>query len=103
MAETRSFRTKHQALYTSERECARYDVEVCRRQDHSSNLLPALRAVAHLSPHTTRVADIGAGTGKLTRLLAEHVAAVTAIDRSAAPESPPATGTPWRRRGTPGA
>lgn len=78
---TRSFRCKHEALYASERDCARYDAELCRRQDHANGIVEAVREVVPLTRGTV-VADIGAGTGKLARLLAPHVASVAIIDRS---------------------
>lgn len=79
---THSFRAKHTALYTSERDCTRYDTALCRCQDHEGNLLWALEQ--HVLPLNERhaVVDIGTGTGKLARLLAPHVRHVDAFDRS---------------------
>lgn len=79
---TRSFKAKHEAIYASDRDCARYDAEICRRQDHAGALLATLRPLVSLTP-STRVGDIGAGTGKLARLLAPHVGSVACFDRSA--------------------
>ena len=52
-AQTRSFRAKHQQVYSTVRECERYDEELCRRQDHEGNVLAAIRAVAPLSSATS--------------------------------------------------
>lgn len=79
--QNRSFRAKHTALYASERDCERYDAELCRKQDHEGNLLRAIEAVVPLT-RSLRVADVGAGTGKLARLLAPRVSSVCMIDRS---------------------
>ena len=76
----RSFRSKHGSLYAAE--CVRYEDELCRYQDHAGNLLASIRAIAPVHP-TTRVVDLGAGTGKLCRLLAPHVRSVVGLDRSA--------------------
>lgn len=82
-AATRSFRAKHTTLYASERECERYDTELCCRQDHAGEILRQLQLLAPwMSPASTRVADVGAGTGKLTRLLAGHCQSIAAFDRS---------------------
>ena len=82
-AATRSFRAKHEAVYASERECARYDTELCRCQDHAGNLRRELHALAPRLGGGGSAADIGAGTGKLTRLLAPTCGRVHAFDRSA--------------------
>jgi len=80
---THSFRAKHAALYASERDCSRYDVALCRCQDHEGNLLRALEQHVGV-PLDGRhvVVDVGTGTGKLARLLAPHVRRVDAFDRS---------------------
>ena len=90
MAATRSFKAKHETLYASERECARYDEELCRKQDHAGNIVAELRTVApHLFSEDgalacAAAADIGCGTGKLARLLTRHgCSSVAAFDRSA--------------------
>lgn len=85
-AQTRSFRAKHESLYASERDCARYD-ELCRCQDDAGALVAALLdvvpALRQKKKSCCRVADVGAGTGKLARLLAPHVGFVSVSDRSA--------------------
>ena len=81
-ATTRSFGDKHKTLYASERDCQRYDMDLCRRQDVDGSILLAIGEVAPLSA-ASRVADVGAGTGKLARMLAPHVASVIVVDRSA--------------------
>ena len=79
---TRSFRNKHESVYASERDCGRYDEELCRRQDHAGVLLDAICAAAPSLSSESRVADLGAGTGKLARLLAPSVASVAVVDRA---------------------
>ena len=61
-AQTRSFRAKHEALYASERECERYDRELCSRQDCNGEILRAIERVTPLTAEL-RVADVGGGTG----------------------------------------
>jgi len=78
--ETRSFRAKHEAVYSLPSECERYE-ELCLRQDHAGNVVRAIHAVLPLS-RATRVLDLGAGTGKLSRLLAPLVGPIVAVDRS---------------------
>ena len=82
MQQTRSFRAKHEALYASDRDCVRYDEALCQQQDHANALVQAIRDVIPLLPHT-HLADVGAGTGKLARRLAEHVGTIDIVDRSA--------------------
>lgn len=79
---TRSFREKHQALYASERDCARYEADLCQRQDHHNTIVDAIRELVPLCSRSTSVADVGAGTGKLAKRLAPHVASVVVCDRS---------------------
>ena len=81
-AATRSFRAKHEAVYASDAHCTRYDEALCRRQDHAGELLAALQAIVPNLGCSSRVADVGAGTGKLSRLLAPHVASIILVDRS---------------------
>ena len=50
-------------------------------EDADGNLLPAIERVA---PRLDRVLEVGAGTGRITRLLAGRGAEVIAIDRAAA-------------------
>lgn len=57
-----------------------YDALI-EREDYEGNLLPALTNIAPLSGAT--VVEFGAGTGRLTRLLAPVVAAIAAHDASA--------------------
>ena len=52
------------------------------REDHRGALLPAIRAVHPLEG--ARVVELGAGTGRLTRLLAPWAAQIAAYDSSAA-------------------
>ncbi|KAL3907136.1 MAG: hypothetical protein SGPRY_010288, partial [Prymnesium sp.] len=42
---THSFAHKHKALYSSERDCARYDAMICRHQDYAANLLTAINSM----------------------------------------------------------
>ena len=80
---TRSFRAKHEALYASERHCERYDLELCQSQDYAGELLRHIEANLGNPEGQIRVADIGAGTGKLARLLASHASSLAVVDRSA--------------------
>jgi ubiquinone/menaquinone biosynthesis C-methylase UbiE len=52
------------------------------REDHTGNLLAALQAIA--PPEGLDVIDMGAGTGRLARLLAPFARSVRAFDTSAA-------------------
>src|SRR5262245_47854362 len=61
------------------RDAERYDLLVSR-EDHAGNLLPALARIVPLAGRV--VVEPGAGTGRLTRLLAPHVRRVVALDRS---------------------
>lgn len=58
---------------------ADYDAMVSR-EDHQGNLLPALEQVARLDGAT--VVEMGAGSGRLTRLIAHRAASVLALDLS---------------------
>lgn len=60
----------------------RYD-ELVACEDYAGALLPALRACAPLTAQT-RVVEMGAGTGRLTRLIGPVVGAVVALDFSPA-------------------
>ena len=82
---TRSFRAKHEAVYASERDCVRYDEALCRRQDFAGRLEEAIMEVAvplSKPPELLRIADVGAGTGKLARLLAPRAMTMAVVDRS---------------------
>jgi ubiquinone/menaquinone biosynthesis C-methylase UbiE len=73
---------------------AAYDAMVTR-EDYAGNLLPALRKAAPLDG--AHVIEMGAGTGRLTRLIAPQAARVDAFDLSPhmltiAAERPPASG-----------
>lgn len=62
-----------------ESEAARYDLLVSR-EDYLGNILPALEGITALSGST--VVELGAGSGRLTRLLAPHVEKIFAHDAS---------------------
>lgn len=51
------------------------------REDYQHNILRALRRIRPLTD--LDVVEMGAGTGRLTRLIAPHVAAIAAFDQSA--------------------
>lgn len=57
-----------------------YDVLVSR-EDHQGNILPAVERIVPLSG--SKVIELGAGSGRLTRLIAPHVASIDAFDASA--------------------
>ncbi|MBZ0292681.1 MAG: class I SAM-dependent methyltransferase [Anaerolineae bacterium] len=59
---------------------AQYDAMVSR-EDYQGNLLPALQQIRPLKD--LHVVEMGAGTGRLTRLLAPVVASIAAYDASA--------------------
>jgi ubiquinone/menaquinone biosynthesis C-methylase UbiE len=59
----------------------RYD-RLVSREDHAGNLLPALRRIAPLEGRT--IVDLGAGTGRLTRLLAPPAGRIVGLDLSPA-------------------
>lgn len=70
-------REHYQQIYTHQAEA--YD-RLVSREDHAGNLLPALQSVApHLSD--CEVVEFGAGTGRLTCLLAPQVQRVRAFDK----------------------
>jgi len=66
-------------IYRSQ--AGKYDALVSR-EDWQSNLLPAVEAICPLQG--LDVVELGAGTGRLTRLMAGKVRFVTAFDASAA-------------------
>lgn len=61
-------------------EADRYDLLVSR-EDHQQNILPALESIRSLAG--CDVVEMGAGTGRLTRLLVPHVKSIRAYDASA--------------------
>lgn len=67
-----------QEIYASK--AAQYDAMVSR-EDYQGNILKALAAVRPL--HGLDVVEFGAGTGRLTRLLAPLVRSIRAFDESA--------------------
>jgi ubiquinone/menaquinone biosynthesis C-methylase UbiE len=58
-------------------EAPKYDLLVSR-EDYQDNLLPALNAVTQIEGK--RIVEFGAGTGRLTRLLAPHARSIVAFD-----------------------
>ncbi|MFT4047807.1 MAG: class I SAM-dependent methyltransferase [Solimonas sp.] len=62
-----------------ESQAVRYDLLVSR-EDYLGNLLPAIERLATLPGST--VVELGAGSGRLTRLLAPHVKHIHAYDAS---------------------
>src|SRR5262249_36942398 len=60
---------------------AEYDPLVSA-EDCDGHLLPAIEAVAPIAG--TAVLDVGAGTGRIMRLVASRAARVVGVDRSAA-------------------
>ena len=56
--------------------------DLVSREDHQGNLLPALEELCPLDG--TTVVELGAGTGRLTRLVAPRAARVTAFDAAEA-------------------
>lgn len=67
-----------QAIYTNR--AAQYDALVSC-EDYQGNILPALQGIRPLTG--LEVVECGAGTGRLTRLLAPHVENIRAYDTSA--------------------
>jgi ubiquinone/menaquinone biosynthesis C-methylase UbiE len=66
-------------LYATDAEA--YDALVCR-EDCDGNLLPALQRIVPLAG--LEVVELGAGSGRLTRMLAPHVRRIDAFDESQA-------------------
>ena len=67
----------HQAIYRSDTE--RYEALVAR-EDYQHHILPALNRICRLDDLT--VIELGAGTGRVTRLVAPLVQSIRAFDRS---------------------
>jgi ubiquinone/menaquinone biosynthesis C-methylase UbiE len=63
------------AIYQNE--APKYDLLVSR-EDYQDNLLPALNAIKQIDGK--RIVEFGAGTGRLTRLLAPHAQSIMAFD-----------------------
>lgn len=70
---------RYQAIY--EQRAADYQALV-EREDHEGNLMPAIAASCRLAG--ARVVEVGAGTGRLTCMLAPYVAHIDAFDRAPA-------------------
>jgi ubiquinone/menaquinone biosynthesis C-methylase UbiE len=66
-----------ETIYQSE--AARYDLLVSR-EDYQGNILKALQAIRPLS--NLEIIELGAGTGRLSRLLAPHASRVFLTDIS---------------------
>lgn len=71
----------YHAIYSAGDSAALYDALVSR-EDREGNVLATLRRLVSLDG--ARVVEMGAGTGRLTRLLAPHVAHVVACEGEAA-------------------
>jgi ubiquinone/menaquinone biosynthesis C-methylase UbiE len=69
--------TDHKKTYSSE--AMKYD-SLISYEDYQGNLLPAIQEVNQLSGRN--VLDLGAGTGRLTTMLAPFVNKITALDLS---------------------
>ncbi len=69
--------TDYLSVYRSQ--AARYDLLI-EREDYLGNLLPAMQDL--LSLEGLDVVELGAGTGRLTRMLAPKAASILAFDRA---------------------
>ncbi len=70
--------TDYKQIYANQ--AAKYE-QMVAREDYEGNILPALLGIRPFTLQTT-VIELGAGTGRLTRLLAPHVRCITALDIS---------------------
>ena len=70
---------KEKDVYT--KHVDRYD-RLIQREDYQQNIFKAIQEITRLEG--LDVVDIGAGTGRLTRILAPHVKTITAMDLSLA-------------------
>lgn len=70
--------TNFKQIYATQ--AAEYE-QMVAREDYEGHILPALLAIRPLTPETA-VIELGAGTGRLTRLLAPHIGRITAMDIS---------------------
>lgn len=70
--------TDFKQIYATQ--AAQYERMVAR-EDYEGHILPALGAIRPFTPQTS-VIELGAGTGRLTRLLAPHVGQIIATDIS---------------------
>jgi ubiquinone/menaquinone biosynthesis C-methylase UbiE len=69
--------TDYRTIYTSQAE--KYE-RMISREDHQGNIKPALARIRPLDG--LEVIELGAGTGRITRLLAPEVSRITALDGS---------------------
>ena len=69
----------HQAIY--QHQPMRYE-QLIACEDYQGNLPRALHAMLPESQHTLSVVELGAGTGRLTRIIAPRVAHIWALDRA---------------------
>jgi ubiquinone/menaquinone biosynthesis C-methylase UbiE len=69
--------TDYLSVYRSQ--ASRYDLLI-EREDYLANLLPALQGLVSLEG--LDVVELGAGTGRLTRMLAPKAASILAFDRA---------------------
>lgn len=69
--------TNFKKIYATQ--AAEYE-QLVAREDYEGNLLPALWGIRPFTNQT--IVELGAGTGRLTRLLAPHARRITALDIS---------------------